>query len=70
MAPLWLALHLPQLPLEAHPGLPSPSAVAARGRVLVCDAAADAAGVAPDMSLTAARSCAATNLSNASRESR
>jgi hypothetical protein len=33
MQALWLALHLPQLPLETHPGLPSPSAVAARGRV-------------------------------------
>jgi len=60
MQALWLALHLPQLPLEAHPGLPSPSAVAARGRVLACDAAAAAAGVAPGMSLTAARAMAPT----------
>ncbi|MCX7172638.1 MAG: DNA polymerase Y family protein [Proteobacteria bacterium] len=60
MQQLWLALHLPQLPLEAHPGLPSPSAVAARGRVLACDAAADAAGVAPGMSLTAARALVPT----------
>lgn len=58
MQTLWLALHLPQLALEAHPGLPSPSAVAARGRVLACDAAADAAGVAPGMSLAAARALA------------
>ncbi|TRZ89646.1 MAG: DNA polymerase Y family protein [Rhodocyclaceae bacterium] len=58
--PLWLALHLPQLPLEAHPGLPSPSAVAARGRVLARDAAADAAGVATGMSLAAARALAPT----------
>jgi protein ImuB len=56
--PLWLALHLPLLPLEAHPGLPSPSAVAAGGRVLACDAAAGAAGVATGMSLAAARALA------------
>ncbi|MFA6312274.1 MAG: DNA polymerase Y family protein [Sterolibacterium sp.] len=60
MQTLWLALHLPQLALEAHPGLSSPSAVAARGRVLACDAAADAAGVAPGMGLAAARALAPT----------
>lgn len=32
MNPLWLALDLPRLPLEAHSGLPGPSAVAAAAR--------------------------------------
>ena len=57
---LWLAIHLPQLPLQAHPGLPTPSAVAAGGRVIACDAVASATGVAAGMSLTVARALAPT----------
>ena len=42
---LWLALYLPQLPLEVFPSLPSPSAIVSRERVVVADQAASAAGV-------------------------
>jgi len=54
---LWIALHLPQLPLEAFQrGLPSPEpcAVAERQRLLVCDAKAGARGLRAGMPVTAA----------------
>jgi len=54
---LWIALHLPQLPLEAFQrGLPSsePCAVAERQRLLVCDAKAAARGLHAGMPVTAA----------------
>ena len=54
---LWIALHLPQLPLEAFQrGLPSPEpcAVAERQRLLVCDAKAAARGLHAGMPVTAA----------------
>jgi protein ImuB len=54
---LWIALHLPQLPLEAFQrGLPSPEpcAVAERQRLLACDAKAAARGLRPGLSVTAA----------------
>ncbi|MDD5249019.1 MAG: DNA polymerase Y family protein [Rhodocyclaceae bacterium] len=58
MNPLWLALDLPRLPLEAHSSLPAPSAVAAAARIVACDDAALAAGVVPGMGLAAARAMA------------
>jgi protein ImuB len=54
---LWIALHLPQLPLEAFQrGLPSPEpcAVAERQRLIVCDAKAAARGLRAGMPVTAA----------------
>jgi protein ImuB len=51
---LWLALHFPLLPLEALPLRQSPSAVVARGRVLVGDAEAVAAGVCAGQKLSTA----------------
>ena len=54
---LWIALHLPQLPLEAFQrGLPSPEpcAVAERQRILVCDVKAAARGLRAGMPVTAA----------------
>ena len=54
---LWIALHLPQLPLEAFQrGLPSPEpcAVAERQRLLVCDGKAVARGLHARMPVTAA----------------
>ena len=54
---LWIALHLPQLPLEAFQrGLPSPEprAVAERQRILVCDGKAAARGLRAGMPVTAA----------------
>ncbi|MBP5997435.1 MAG: DNA polymerase Y family protein [Azonexus sp.] len=51
---LWLALHFPLLPLEALPWRRSPSVVVARGRVLACDLAAAAAGVAGGQKLSTA----------------
>lgn len=51
---LWLALNFPLLPLEALPLRRSPSAVVARGRVRVGDAAAVAAGVCPGQKLSTA----------------
>ena len=42
---LWLALHLPHLPLEANAPLPSPSAVVERGRILLGDEVARRAGM-------------------------
>jgi protein ImuB len=63
--PLWLALHLPALPLEAlHQGLPEglqdlpqvPWAVTAQRRVVQPDAQAQHLGVRPGMTLAAARS--------------
>jgi protein ImuB len=55
MTPLWLALHLPRLPLEARAPLPSPSAVVERGRILIADEAAQGAGVASGIGVAAAR---------------
>lgn len=46
---LWLALHLPRLPLEVFPSLPSPSAIVSRERVVVADADAVSAGVLPGL---------------------
>lgn len=51
---LWLALHFPCLPLEALPLRQSPSAVVARGRIVVCDTAAQLAGVAAGQKLSTA----------------
>ncbi len=51
---LWLALHFPLLPIEALPLRQSPSAVVARGRVQVADAAAVAAGVGAGQKLSTA----------------
>lgn len=51
---LWLALHFPLLPLEALPWRRSPSAVVTRGRVMACDRAAAAAGVAGGQKLSTA----------------
>lgn len=58
---LWLALHLPALPLEAltyDPASPEPLAVVEGGAVLVCDAKAYALGVRRGMGLAAARALA------------
>jgi protein ImuB len=54
---LWIALHLPQLPLEAFQrGLPSPEpcAVAERQRLLACDAKAAARGLRSGLTVTTA----------------
>jgi len=51
---LWLALHFPLLTLEALPSRQSPSVVTARGRVLVADPVAVAAGVLPGQKLSTA----------------
>lgn len=51
---IWLALHLQGLPLEVFPGLPSPSAVVSRERVVVADPLAISAGVVPGLRLAAA----------------
>lgn len=51
---LWLALHLPRLPLEAFPSRPPPSAIVCRERIVVADAAAALAGVQPGMRLAGA----------------
>ncbi|MBK8744252.1 DNA polymerase Y family protein [Propionivibrio sp.] len=53
--PLWLALHLPCLPLEANLPLSSPSAVVEQGRVLLGDQAARRAGVESGMGIAASR---------------
>jgi protein ImuB len=53
--PLWLALHLPCLPLEANLPLSSPSAVVEQGRILLGDQAAQRAGVESGMGIAAAR---------------
>ncbi|HEX8963806.1 MAG TPA: DNA polymerase Y family protein [Rhodocyclaceae bacterium] len=64
MDPLWLALDLHRLPLDAHPSLSgpeaaaSPRAVTAAGRILACDDGALAAGIEPGMGLSAARAMA------------
>jgi len=55
MNPLWLALHLPALALEANAPLPSPVAVVEHGRILLGDAAACAAGIESGMGTAAAR---------------
>ncbi|MEF8755837.1 MAG: DNA polymerase Y family protein [Accumulibacter sp.] len=52
---LWLALHLPCLPLEVFPELPSPSAIVDRERVIVADRAAVSAGVVAGRRLAEAR---------------
>ena len=54
-SPIWLALHLPKLPLEAHPSIPSPSGVVEQGRILLGDSAAQGAGVCAGISLASAR---------------
>ena len=51
---LWLALHFPLLPLEALPLRQPPSAVVTRGRIVVADPAAMAAGVASGQKLSTA----------------
>ncbi|MCG2577514.1 DNA polymerase Y family protein [Dechloromonas sp. XY25] len=51
---LWLALHFPWLPIEALPLRQPPSAVVARGRVLIGDAEAAAAGIRPGQKLSTA----------------
>ena len=54
---LWIALHLPQLPLEAFQrGLPSPEprAITERQRILACDAKAAARGLRVGMPVAAA----------------
>ena len=51
---LWLALHFPLLPIEALPLRQPPSAIVARGRVQVADAAAEAAGVCAGQRLSTA----------------
>jgi protein ImuB len=48
---LWLALHLPLLPLEVFPSRLTPSAVICREHVVTCNAAAAAGGVVPGMRL-------------------
>ncbi|MFT3849999.1 MAG: DNA polymerase Y family protein [Propionivibrio sp.] len=57
---LWLALHLPALPLEAYAPRPSPSAVVdhgnGAGHVVLGDAAAEKAGVRPGTGIAATRS--------------
>jgi len=52
---LWIAISLPQLPLEIFgASTPEPCAIAENGRILVCDARAAARGVAPGLALAAA----------------
>jgi protein ImuB len=51
---LWLALHLPRLPLEAFPSRPPPSAIVSRERIVIGDEAASSAGVAPGLRLAGA----------------
>ena len=58
MTPLWLALHLPHLPLEANAPLPSPSAVVERGRILLGDETARQAGIESGIGVAAARALA------------
>ncbi len=55
MNSLWLAVHLPRLPLEANGLLSSPSAVVEQRRILVCDDAARLAGVKAGTGVAAAR---------------
>jgi protein ImuB len=55
MKPLWLALHLPRLPLEACVPLPSPGAVVERGHVLLGDETAQGSGVVSGIGVAAAR---------------
>ena len=69
--PLWLALHLPLLPLEANAPLPSPSAIVEQGRILLADAVARQAGVESGSGMAAARMLAPAitlMLRNLSRE--
>jgi protein ImuB len=57
----WIALHLPDLPLEALTrafATPEPRAVVEGHRVLACDAKAHARGVRPGMAASAARALA------------
>lgn len=68
---LWLALHLPRLPLEANAPLASPSAIVEQGCILMGDAGAQKAGVEGGIGIAAARMLApAITLlqRNASRE--
>jgi len=55
MNPLWLALHFPNLPLEANAPLSPPSAVVESGRVVLADALASAAGIVSGTGVAAAR---------------
>ncbi|WP_153110070.1 Y-family DNA polymerase [Propionivibrio limicola] len=57
-SPVWLALHLPYLPLEANASCPSPSAVVERGRILLGDEAARQAGIESGIGVAAARALA------------
>ena len=56
--PLWLALHLPCLPLEALALSSSPSAVVEHGRIVMADAAAQRNGVQCGIGVAAARALA------------
>ena len=58
MQTLWLALYLPQLPLDAHPHPSTASVVVEHGRVIACDALAAAAGVRTGMKPSLVRSLA------------
>jgi protein ImuB len=52
---LWIAISLPQLPLEIFGApTPEPCAIAQDGRILACDARAAARGVAPGLAFAAA----------------
>jgi protein ImuB len=55
MNPLWLALHLPYLPLEAVGPLSSPSAVVEQGRIFMGDEAARQVGIDSGVGVSAAR---------------
>jgi len=58
---LWIALHLPELPLEAlarGSPLPEACAVAERHRIIACDGKARARGVKPGISTSAASALA------------
>jgi protein ImuB len=56
METLWLALHLPLLPLDVHPTSSSARAVVERHRIVACDDAAVQAGVHAHMKPALARS--------------
>ena len=51
---LWLALHLPRLPLEVFPACTPPSVVISRERIVFADEAAAEGGVQPGMRLAEA----------------
>ena len=60
MNPLWLAIHLPYLPLESRASLSPPSAVVEQGRILLADEAAREAGIVSGIGVAAARMLAPT----------